>query len=157
METIPSTMSFLYAVGGRIENNIPNIQEDLDSEENLFEELPKIKPVCPKQENGYDCGVFVCLFMALISKNLQTGSYKKGGAIFRQTIEKQLRNHYQIHITDDTANDTDEIVKPEENYVPKNKNNMDINNKQLDNNLLKNFNFKLIQLVLKLFKNSCST
>ena len=26
METIPSTMSFLYAVGGRIENNIPNIQ-----------------------------------------------------------------------------------------------------------------------------------
>jgi len=77
---------------------------------------------CVQQNNGYDCGVCVCLFMAMISRNKSTRKFDKGVASFRTTMQAQLKNHHQ------NAHHRWYIYQPYK--IIKNKN-------KFDNNLLK--------------------
>jgi Ulp1 family protease len=72
---------------------------------------------CVQQNNGYDCGVCVCLFMAMISRNKSTRKFDKGVASFRTTMQAQLKNHHQMHITDDIFTNHTKLLKTKINLI----------------------------------------
>lgn len=95
-----------------------------------------IKTNCDKQLNGHDCGVFVCIFMTLISAGKSTKKYEPGPGHFRELMTNNLILHYRSYVTqtyknndtDDEGiqyknNKTDEyIFVNSENYIKEEKN-----------------------------------
>ena len=134
---------FLKAVETYLKNKAVELKMDIFSQG--WRGKLETEENCVQQNNGYDCGVCVCLFMAMISRNKSTRKFDKGVASFRTTMQAQLKDHYKLHITDDTANDSDGIYQPYK--IIKNKN-------KFDNNLLKSDFLNDEQIVFTEKKNS---
>lgn len=87
----------LYTISESSNNKMILISYLLDSyfEYNKFTENLKKKWIynfvqCNKQENGYDCGVFVCKFMDYISRGQQITFSQKDMKYFRILIAGEL-------------------------------------------------------------------
>lgn len=80
-----------------------------DNDKNNFKGLPIIRPLCPKQENGYDCGPFLIKyvekFLALFPEtSINDISSKMKDSLkanmFNQSEVTQLRDDYRIQLAE---------------------------------------------------------
>ena len=90
------------------------------NDENNFIGLPIIRPLCPKQENGYDCGPFLIKyvekFLALFpgtSINDINSKMKDSlkANMFNQSEVTQFRDDYRIQLTEFSIQYTNLIKK----------------------------------------------